>query len=111
MSTAARKWFQRAPPPPKGVSRMSTTQAIGVLVQAVEEGSIAQEVGIEPGDRLLGINDRLIDDVLDYRYVVNLFEREMLLKVTKPSGELWEIDIEKEEEEDLGIELEGIQTR
>jgi putative radical SAM enzyme (TIGR03279 family) len=90
---------------------MSTTQAIGVLVQAVEEGSIAQEVGIEPGDRLLGINDRLIDDVLDYRYVVNLFEREMLLKVTKPSGELWEIDIEKEEEEDLGIELEGIQTR
>src|SRR5438093_1957089 len=90
---------------------MSTTQAIGVLVQSVEEGSIAQEVGIESGDRLLGINDRLIEDVLDYRYVVNLFEREMLLKVTKPSGELWEIDIEKEEEEDLGIELEGIQTR
>jgi putative radical SAM enzyme (TIGR03279 family) len=82
-----------------------------VLVQAVEEGSIAQEVGIEPGDRLLGINDRPIDDVLDYRYVVNLFEREMLLKVTKPSGELWEIDIEKDEAEDLGIELEGIQTR
>jgi putative radical SAM enzyme (TIGR03279 family) len=35
----------------------------------------------------------------------------MLVKVAKPSGELWEIDIEKEEEEDLGIELEGIQTR
>jgi putative radical SAM enzyme (TIGR03279 family) len=87
------------------------TQALGVLVQTVEEGSIAQEVGIEPGDRLLAINDRLIDDALDYRYVVNSCEREMLLKVTKPSGELWEIDIEKDEEEDLGIELEGIQTR
>ena len=90
---------------------MSSPPVLGVLVQAVEEGSIAQEVGIEPGDRLLGINDRPIDDVLDYRYVANLFEREMLLKVTKPSGELWEIDIEKDEEEDLGIELEGIQTR
>jgi putative radical SAM enzyme (TIGR03279 family) len=87
------------------------TQALGVLVQTVEEGSIAQEVGIEPGDRLLAINDRLIDDALDYRYVANSCEREMLLKVTKPSGELWEIDIEKDEEEDLGIELEGIQTR
>jgi len=88
-----------------------TTQFPGVLVQAVEQGSIAQEVGIAPGDRLLGINDRLIDDALDYRYAVNLYEREILLKVAKASGEVWEVDIEKDEEEDLGIELEGIQTR
>ena len=83
----------------------------GVLIQAVEHGSIAHEVGIEVGDRLLAINDRLIQDVLDYRYVVTLFERAMVLRVTKTSGELWEIDIEKDEQEDLGIELEGIQTR
>ncbi len=83
----------------------------GVLIQAVEQGSIAHEVGIEAGDRLLGINDRVIEDVLDYRYVVTLFERELVLRVAKTSGELWEIDIEKDEEEDLGIELEGIQTR
>src|SRR5262249_46948979 len=81
------------------------------MVQTVEEGSIAHEVGMQRGDRLLAINGRLIDDALDYRYVVNACERTMLLKVTKPSGELWEIDIEKDEEEDLGIELEGIQTR
>jgi putative radical SAM enzyme (TIGR03279 family) len=90
---------------------MLTGALAGVLVQAVEQGSIAQEVGIAVGDRLLGINDRLIEDVLDYRYVVSLFEREMVLKVVKPSGEFWEIEIEKEEEEDLGIELEEIQTR
>ena len=83
----------------------------GVLIQAVEHGSIAHEVGIEVGDRLLGINDRSIEDVLDYRYVVTLFEGEMVLRLAKPSGDLWEIDIEKDEEEDLGIELEGIQTR
>ena len=90
---------------------MLITQTPGVLIQAVEQDSIGHEVGIEPGDRLLGINDRLIEDVLDYQYVVTLFDRKMLVKVAKPSGELWEIDIEKEEEEDLGIELEGIQTR
>ncbi len=86
-------------------------QSLGVLIQHVEHGSIAQEVGIEVGDRLLAINDRHIEDVLDYHYVISLFERRMLLKTVKVSGELWDIDIEKDEEEDLGIGLEGIQTR
>src|SRR6516164_3906405 len=112
MSTAAREWCQKASQPPEELRQMPTTiQTPGVVVEAVETGSIAHEVGIEPGDRLLAINNRPVEDVLDYRYVVSLFERQMLLKVAKPSGELWDIDIEKEDEEDLGIELEGIQTR
>jgi len=90
---------------------MSVAQAMGVLVQAVEPGSIAHEVGIEPGDRLLAINDRLIEDVLDYRYVSSLADRELVVKIGKASGELWDIEIEREEEEDLGLDLEGIQTR
>ena len=84
---------------------------IGVLIQRIEEGSIAQEVGIEAGDRLLAINDRQIEDVLDYGYVSSLYERDLILKVAKASGELWNIEIEKEEEEQLGLEPEGIQTR
>ena len=51
---------------------MSVQQATGVLIQGIEPGSIAQEVGIEAGDRLLAINDRPIEDVLDYRYVSSL---------------------------------------
>jgi putative radical SAM enzyme (TIGR03279 family) len=90
---------------------MMPQSLVGVLVQRVEDGSIAQEVGIEAGDRLLGINGRSIEDVLDYRYVSSLYERELVLKVAKPSGELWEIEIEKEDDEDLGLDLEGIQTR
>ncbi len=90
---------------------MIIQQAIGVLIQRVEEGSIAQEVGIEKGDRLISINDRLVEDVLDYRYIVSLLDQDVKLKVCKASGEIWEIDIEKEDEEELGIELEGIQTR
>jgi putative radical SAM enzyme (TIGR03279 family) len=90
---------------------MSVDLSAGVLVQRVELGSIAQEVGIETGDRLLSINGRQLEDVLDYRYLSSLVERELVLKVVKPSGELWEIDIEKEEDDELGLELEGIQTR
>src|SRR6185436_14627105 len=90
---------------------MSVQQVTGVLIQGVEPGSIAQEVGIEPGDRLLAINDRLIEDVLDYRYISSLSDRELIVKIGKASGELWDIEIEREEDEDLGLDLEGIQTR
>jgi putative radical SAM enzyme (TIGR03279 family) len=90
---------------------MKLQETVGVLIQRVEEGSIAQEVGIEAGDRLLALNDRSIEDVLDYRYVTSSIEREVVIRVAKSSGELWDIDIEKDEEEDLGIDLEGIQTR
>lgn len=83
----------------------------GVLIERIEEGSIAQEVGIEAGDRLVAVNERLIEDVLDYRYATSLYERELALKIAKASGELWEVEIEREDDEELGLELEGIQTR
>ncbi|MFN8005606.1 MAG: DUF512 domain-containing protein [Terriglobia bacterium] len=86
-------------------------QVTGVLIQRVESGSIAEEVGLEVGDRLLAINERMIEDVLDYRFVSGTVESDLTLKVRKADGEIWEIEIEKNEEEDLGLELEGIQTR
>lgn len=74
------------------------------IVKAVEPGSIAQELGIEPGDRLLSINDNIIEDVFDYHYLVN--DEELLVLIAKPDGEEWELEIEKDYEEDLGIEFE-----
>ena len=41
------------------------------IVKSVEEGSIAWELGIEPGDALLEINGNIIEDVFDYHYYVN----------------------------------------
>lgn len=90
---------------------MPADQTAGVLIQAVQPESIAQEVGIEPGDRLMSIDGRAIEDVLDYRYVSSLAGVELVVRVSKASGELWEIEIEREEGEDLGLDLEGIQTR
>ena len=74
------------------------------IVKSVEVGSIAEEIGIEPGDRLISINDNEIEDVFDYHYLVN--DEEIVLLIEKPDGEEWELEIEKDYEEDLGIEFE-----
>ena len=74
------------------------------IVKEVELGSIAEEMGIEPGDKLLSINDNEIEDVFDYHYLVN--DEEIVLLIQKPDGEEWELEIEKDYEEDLGIIFE-----
>lgn len=73
-------------------------------IKEIEAGSIADELGLEPGDRLLAINDNEIEDVFDYHYYVN--DEELVLLVEKPDGEQWELEIEKDYEEDLGIVFE-----
>ncbi len=74
------------------------------IIKSVSIGSIAEEMEIEPGDKLLRINDKEITDVFDYHYAVN--EEYLVLLLRKPDGEEWEIEIEKEYNEDLGIEFE-----
>ena len=74
------------------------------IVKCVEEGSIAWEMGIEPGDRLLQINGSIIEDVFDYHYYTN--DEELLILIQKENGEEWELEIEKDYDEDLGIEFE-----
>ena len=74
-------------------------------VKEVEEGSIAWELGVEPGDVLLQINKHIIEDVFDYHYYVN--DEELLVLIRKPDGEEWELEIEKDCEEDLGITFES----
>ncbi len=82
----------------------------GVLVEGVLPRSIAQEVGLEPGDRLLQVNGRPVRDLLDVRFYTS-GEEFLLLLVEKNGGERWEVDIEKEPEEDLGLVLEDIKPR
>ena len=67
-------------------------------------GSIADELGIEAGDKLISINNNEIEDVFDYHFYVN--DEELVLLIEKPNGEEWELEIEKDYEEDLGIEFE-----
>ncbi len=75
------------------------------VVSSVVPGSIAAEMGIEKGDVLLSVNGQSPEDVFDYRYLMN--EEEVSVLIRKPDGEEWELEIEKEYEDDLGMEFEN----
>ena len=71
----------------------------------VQPCSIAEELELEPGDVLLSVNGHEIEDVFDYKYFTN--EEYLTVLVRKGTGEEWELEIEKEYEDDLGIEFEN----
>lgn len=71
------------------------------IIQAVQEDSIFSEMDVTPGDCLLSINGMPVTDILDYRYLIA--DDCLEVEIEKPDGEIWELDIEKEYEEDLGV--------
>ncbi len=77
----------------------------GHLIGSVEPGSIAEELNIEKGDILLKINDQELEDVFDYQYLVQDEHLDVLIK--KADGEEWLLDIDKDFDEELGIEFEN----
>ena len=74
------------------------------IIKEVMPGSIAKELEIEPGDCLLSINGNEIEDVFDYHFYVN--DEYLNVLIEKANGEEWELEIEKDLEDDLGIEFE-----
>lgn len=75
------------------------------LIKEVLKGSIAEEMEIEVGDYLLSVNGQEIHDIIDYRFLTA--DEELLLEIEKQNGEVWEIEIEKDYGEELGIEFGG----
>ena len=75
------------------------------IVATVEPDSIAEELGLEPGDEILKINNEEIKDILDYRFLVQ--DGEIVLTVKTKQGETVDVEIEKDADEDLGIEFEN----
>ena len=74
-------------------------------IAAVAPGSIAEELELAPGDVILAINDQEIEDIFDYHYLVE--DEYLVMLVEKPNGEQSEREIEKDEDEDLGITFEN----
>lgn len=77
----------------------------GHIIKEVLPGSIAEELEIEPGDKLLQINKEEITDIFDYQYYVEDEYIEILIE--KPNKEQWLLEVDKEEDEDLGIVFEN----
>lgn len=74
------------------------------IIREIEEGSIAQEMGLAPGDELISINNTEIKDVFDYHYLMK--DEFLTVIIKKPDDEIWELDIEKDYDDDLGITFE-----
>ncbi len=75
------------------------------IVKTVLPGSIAEELEIEAGDKLLEISGAEIEDIFDYQFLVQDEYIEVLIE--KPDGEQWLLEVEKDFDEDLGIEFEN----
>ncbi len=73
------------------------------IIEKVNKDSIGEDLGIEPGDRLVKINGSLVEDVIDYKYLIS--DDFLLLEIEKENGDLWEFEIEKDFDEDIGIEF------
>lgn len=73
----------------------------GAVVSGIEPGSIAHELGIAPGDRLLSINGHPVKDILDYSFLAD--DDLLRVELVKADGERWELEVEKDCGESLGI--------
>jgi len=82
----------------------------GVLISEVSPESLAEELELAPNDRIVRVNGRVVRDYLDFRFQT-AGETNLLLQVKKPSGETWEIEVEREEGEDFGLMFEQIVPR
>ena len=75
------------------------------VISKVLPGSIGEELELEPGDVLVSINGQQVEDVFDYRYLMN--DEVVDLLIRKKNGEEWELEVEKDYEDDLGVEFEN----
>lgn len=82
----------------------------GVEICGISPGTIAAELELEPGDRVMRVNGRIVRDYLDFRFQT-AGETELTIDVRKSTGEDWELNIERDESEDFGINFEQIVPR
>lgn len=84
---------------------MSISTLRPALITAVLPDSIAAEVGFEAGDRLVAINGQRPRDLIDYRFLCA--DEVLELEVLDASGKTHHVEIEKDYDEDLGLEFES----
>lgn len=73
------------------------------VISKVYKGSIADEIGIEVGDLLISINDQEIHDIIEYKFLMS--DEYIELEIKKKNGQIYIYEIEKEYDDDLGLEF------
>ncbi len=77
----------------------------GHTISRVRPGSIGEEAGLKPGDQIVSVNGIRVEDVFDYQYLTEDEYLEVLIR--QSDGEEWILEVEKDEEEDLGLDFEN----
>lgn len=75
------------------------------VVNSVIEGSIAEELEIQKGDEILSVDGVKMLDMIDYNFYMK--SEFITIEIKKTNGEIEEIEIEKDYDEDLGIVFES----
>ncbi|MCF6461369.1 DUF512 domain-containing protein [Clostridium sp. Cult3] len=73
------------------------------IIEKVKQNSIGEELGIQSGDILISIDGRKVRDIIDYKYLIS--DEYVVVEIEKANGDIWELEIEKDFDEDLGIEF------
>jgi len=79
------------------------SEAIAKISRVLPD-SIAQELGLTTGDGLISINGTKLRDLIDYRFLCA--DEFLELEIIDPQGEKHKLEIEKDYDEDLGLEFE-----
>ena len=74
------------------------------IILRVLEGSIAEELGLVPGDKILAVNDMPLRDIIDFSFA--MADEEIELLVEHANGEQELIAFDKDYDEDFGVEFE-----
>jgi len=75
---------------------------------SVKEKSLGAELGLEPGDKVEAIDGSRVWDIIDYRFKVS--DDNIRLRV-RQNGDVVEYDLEKDLDDDLGLEFEDMRIR
>lgn len=74
------------------------------VVIGVDKGTIAEELGIEVGDELIGFNGEPIEDILDYFYYEG--QESFVMNMKAKQGDVVDLEIEKDVDEQIGLTLD-----
>lgn len=75
------------------------------IISEVLADSIAEELELEPGDKILKINDQKMNDLIDFQFL--WADEEIDLLIEKKNGEELLFEIEKDYDENLGVIFES----
>lgn len=75
------------------------------IIIDIKEGSIAEEIGLEPGDILLKVNEQEIKDIIEYMFLIA--DEYIEIEIQKRNGQIEVYGVEKDYDEEIGIVFEN----